>query len=185
MELQSSILEIAEQVKKRVVSPVELTRDCLKRIEKLNSTLNAFITITADSAMSQARQAEEEIQHGRWRGPLHGIPLALKDIIDTAGVRTTAASALFKDRIPREDAAVILQTIAGFDTGDINSEDVPVADYVAGLGSHPKTPRIGVPRAYFFESLDPEIESAAKRALSVLTKLGANVREIEVEAPTD
>src|SRR5438876_10719633 len=107
MELQSSILEIAEQVKKRAVSPVELTRDCLHRIEKLNSTLNAFITITAESAMSQARQAEEEIQHGDWRGPLHGVPLALKDIIDTAGIRTTAASALFKDRIPAKDAEVV------------------------------------------------------------------------------
>src|SRR6266566_9680393 len=107
MELQSSILEIAEQVKKRVVSPVELTRDCLQRIERLNSTLNAFITITAESARSQARQAEQDIQHGRWRGPLHGIPLALKDLIDTAGVRTTAASALFKERIPAEDAEVV------------------------------------------------------------------------------
>src|SRR5437867_412903 len=76
MELQSSILEIAEQVKKRVVSPVELTRDCLQRIERLNSTLNAFITITAESARSQARQAEQDIQHGRWRGPLHGGRLA-------------------------------------------------------------------------------------------------------------
>jgi aspartyl-tRNA(Asn)/glutamyl-tRNA(Gln) amidotransferase subunit A len=83
------------------------------------------------------------------------------------------------------DAAVILQTIAGFDTGDINSEDVPVADYVAGLGSRAKKLRIGVPRAYFFESLDPEIESAANQALSVLTKLGGDIREIEVEAPTD
>ncbi|HTE91413.1 MAG TPA: amidase [Terriglobales bacterium] len=301
--MQSSILEIAEKLKKRAVSPVELTRDCLARTEKLNSTLNAFITITADSAMSQARQAEDEIQHGRWRGPLHGIPLALKDIIDTAGVRTTAASALFKDRIPREDAevvrrlkdagavllgkqnlhefayggssmvsyygevhnpwdpsciaggssggsaaavaaglcygaiatdtagsirepaalcgvvglkptygrvstrgviplswsldhvgpiaatvsdaGVILQAIAGFDAGDINSEDVPVAGYVAGLGSRPKTLRIGVPRAYFFESLDPEIESAVNQALSVLTTLGADIRDIELEAPTD
>ena len=105
--MQSPILEIAEKLKKRAVSPVELTRDCLERIEKLNSRLNAFITITAESAMSQARQAEEEIQHGQWRGPLHGVPLALKDIIDTAGVRTTAASALFKDRIPSEDAEVV------------------------------------------------------------------------------
>jgi Asp-tRNA(Asn)/Glu-tRNA(Gln) amidotransferase A subunit family amidase len=83
------------------------------------------------------------------------------------------------------DAAVILQVIGGFDAGDINSEDIPVAEYVAGLGSRPKTLRIGVPRAYFFESVDPEIESAANQALSVLTKLGADIREIELEAPTD
>ena len=301
--MQSSILEIAEKLKKRAISPIELTRDCLERIEKLNSSLNAFITITRDSAMAQSRQAEDEIQHGRWRGPLHGIPLALKDIIDTAGVRTTAASALFKDRTPSEDAevvrrlkdagavllgkqnlhefayggssvvsyfgevhnpwnpahiaggssggsaaavaaglcygaigtdtagsirepaslcgvvglkptygrvsargaiplswsldhvgpitatvsdaAVILQVIAGFDAGDVTSKDIPAADYVAGLGSRPKALRIGVPRAYFFEGLDAEIQSAVKQALSVLTKLGADVREIEMDVPTD
>jgi len=83
------------------------------------------------------------------------------------------------------DAAVILQAIAGFDATDINSEDIPVADYVAGLGNRPKTLRIGVPRAYFFEGLDAEIESAMKQALSVLSTLGADIREIQLEAPTD
>ncbi len=89
------------------ISPVELTEDCLARIEKLNPRLNAFITITAESALAQARSAEAEIRSGKWRGPLHGIPIALKDLIDTAGVRTTAASAMFKDRIPAEDAEVV------------------------------------------------------------------------------
>jgi aspartyl-tRNA(Asn)/glutamyl-tRNA(Gln) amidotransferase subunit A len=69
--------------------------------------LNAFITVTAESAMEQARAAENEIQKGSWRGPLHGIPIALKDLIDTAGVRTTAASALFANRVPNEDAEVV------------------------------------------------------------------------------
>jgi len=90
----------------RQVSPVELTQECLARIEKLNLVLNAFITITADSAMAEARRAETEITRGEWRGPLHGIPLALKDLIDTASIRTTAASAVFKDRVPTEDAEV-------------------------------------------------------------------------------
>src|ERR1700720_2444708 len=101
------IREIAEQFRKRALSPVELTTDCLARIERLNPKLNAFISVTADSAMAQARQAEAEIRRGNWRGPLHGIPLALKDLIDTAGIRTTAASALFKDRIPTVDAEVV------------------------------------------------------------------------------
>jgi aspartyl-tRNA(Asn)/glutamyl-tRNA(Gln) amidotransferase subunit A len=101
------ILEIAEQLRKRSLSPVELTKNALAGIERLNPTLNAFITVTSDSALAQARQAEVEIQSGHWRGPLHGIPLGLKDIIDTAGVRTTAASALFKDRVPTEDAEVV------------------------------------------------------------------------------
>src|SRR6266852_6353387 len=101
------IREIAEQFRKRSLSPVELTTDCLARIERLNPKLNAFITANAESALAQARQAEAEIWNGNWRGPLHGIPLALKDLIDTAGVRTTAASSLFKDRIPAEDAEVV------------------------------------------------------------------------------
>jgi aspartyl-tRNA(Asn)/glutamyl-tRNA(Gln) amidotransferase subunit A len=94
-------------VRSKKVSPVELTRECLSRIEQLNPKLNAFITVTADSALAQARQAEAEIQHDRWKGPLHGIPIALKDLVDTAGVRTTAASGLFKDRVPTQDAEVV------------------------------------------------------------------------------
>ena len=101
-----SILETSELLRKGAVSPVELTNECLARIEKLNPTLNAFITVTADSALAEARQAESEIRQGQWRGPLHGVPLGLKDLIDTAGVRTTAASLVFKDRIPAEDAEV-------------------------------------------------------------------------------
>ena len=101
------ILEISEQLRKRTVSPVELTQHCLQRITKLNPLLNAFITVTADSAIAEARQAEQEIGQGKWRGPLHGIPVGLKDLIDTAGVKTTAASALLKDRIPTRDAEVV------------------------------------------------------------------------------
>ena len=102
--IEASILQLGKLLREKKLSPVELTNDCLSRIAKLNSTLHAFITVTAESALAEARQAEEEIQRGKWRGPLHGIPLGLKDLIDTAGVRTTAASALFKDRIPTEDA---------------------------------------------------------------------------------
>jgi aspartyl-tRNA(Asn)/glutamyl-tRNA(Gln) amidotransferase subunit A len=69
--------------------------------------LNAFITVTADSALAEARQAGTEIRRGEWKGPLHGIPIALKDLIDTAGVRTSGASELFKDRIPAKDAEIV------------------------------------------------------------------------------
>jgi aspartyl-tRNA(Asn)/glutamyl-tRNA(Gln) amidotransferase subunit A len=103
------IVEISEQLRKRELSPVELTRDCLRRIERLDPLLNAFITVTADSALAEARQAEQEILDEKWRGPLHGIPIALKDIIDTAGVRTTAASALFQNRVPGKDAEIVLR----------------------------------------------------------------------------
>ena len=102
-----TIQEAAEQLRRRRVSPVELTNACLARIERLNPVLNAFIRVTADSALAQAREAESQIQRGQWRGPLHGIPVALKDLFDTAGVRTTAGSAVYKDRIPMEDAEVV------------------------------------------------------------------------------
>jgi aspartyl-tRNA(Asn)/glutamyl-tRNA(Gln) amidotransferase subunit A len=100
----STISEVASRVRRKDISPVELTRESLARIEKLNPSLNAFITVMAESALAEARQAEAEIARGEWRGPLHGIPIALKDLIDTAGVRTTSASALHEKRIPNEDA---------------------------------------------------------------------------------
>src|SRR6266853_2103257 len=84
--------EASQLVRSKKVSPVELTHECLSRIERLNPKLNAFITVTADSALAEAGQAEGEIQHDGWRGPLHGIPIALKDLVDTAGVRTTGGS---------------------------------------------------------------------------------------------
>jgi aspartyl-tRNA(Asn)/glutamyl-tRNA(Gln) amidotransferase subunit A len=104
-----SIAEISELIRRGDVSPVELTRECLDRIEELNPTLNAFITVTADSALTEAQRAETEIRSGNRRGPLHGIPIGLKDLIDTAGVRTTAGSAVFQDRIPVEDADVVVK----------------------------------------------------------------------------
>ena len=88
--------DVSRAVQKKEVSPVELTQACLERIEKLNPRLNAFITITGAAAMEEARKAEAEIARGEWKGPLHGIPLAVKDLIETAGVKTTAASAVLK-----------------------------------------------------------------------------------------
>jgi aspartyl-tRNA(Asn)/glutamyl-tRNA(Gln) amidotransferase subunit A len=104
---QLSIREAGELVRRKAVSPVELTRACLQRIERLDPALNAFITVTAVQAMAHAREAEAEVRRGKWRGPLHGIPVGLKDNIDTAGVRTTLASAVFKDRVPSVDAEVV------------------------------------------------------------------------------
>jgi len=103
----STIYELAPRLRSREVSPVELTRECLDRIDNLNPALNAFITVTAQSALAEARAAEAEITRGEWRGPLHGIPLSLKDLIDTAGVRTTSASKLHATRVRGEDAEVV------------------------------------------------------------------------------
>ena len=302
MKLHGSILELSELLRKRKLSPVELTKDCLARIARLNPKLNAFITVVADSAMAEARQAEKEIHQGKWRGPLHGIPLALKDLIDTEGVLTTAASALFKDRAPKQDAevvrrlksagavvlgkqnlhefayggsslvsfygavhnawnpehiaggssggsatsvaaglgyaaigtdtggsvrepaalcgvvglkptygrvstrgiiplsisldhagpiartvsdvAVVLQAVAGHDSQDSNSADVPVPDYIAGLREGLKPMKVGVPRKYFFEDIDPEVAAAMEHALDVLKTLAAGVRDVDLAVPT-
>jgi aspartyl-tRNA(Asn)/glutamyl-tRNA(Gln) amidotransferase subunit A len=299
----TSITETAELLRKGEVSPVELTKSCLAQIEKLNPALNAFITVTGELALAQARAAEAEISRGNWRGPLHGIPLAMKDLIDTAGIRTTAASALFKDRVPAEDAEVVrrlkeagavllgkqnlhecayggssiisyycevhnpwdpariaggssggsaasvaaglcygaigtdtagsvrepaalcgivglkptygrvsvrgviplslaldhvgpiartvadaalmLQAIAGYDEKDPNSANMPVPNYLASLREGWKPVKIGIPRKFFYDDLDPEIAGAVEQALATLKALATNLVEIEIDTPTD
>ena len=107
---QLPLLELAEAsqaVQKKEVSPVDLTQACLKEIARRDPELNAFITVTAESALAEARKAEAEITRGEWKGPLHGIPLAVKDLAETAGIKTTAASAVLKDYVPTADAEVI------------------------------------------------------------------------------
>ena len=298
-----TISELGQRLRRKDVSPVEIARDCLARIEKLNPALNAFITVTGESALDEARRAEAEILAGNWRGPLHGVPVALKDLIDTAGVRTTAASELYKDRIPEQeaevvlrlqragavlvgknnlhefayggsslvsffgdvhnpwdvgriaggssggsaaavvagmayaavgtdtagsirepaalcgcvglkptygrvssrgviplstsldhvgpltvtvqDAAIVLQALAGYDAHDSTSAQVPVTDYVSSLREDVKTVRVGVPRGYFFDDLDAEVASAAEHALRGIATLVAEVKDVQLEVPTD
>ncbi|MBM3947848.1 MAG: amidase [SAR202 cluster bacterium] len=93
-------------IKERKLSPVELTRVMLERVEKMGGTLQTYITLLRDEAMAQAKAAEAEIRRGNYRGPLHGIPIALKDNYDTKDVRTTAGSQLLRDHVPMEDSAV-------------------------------------------------------------------------------
>ena len=301
--MRPTIQQLSQQIRERFISPVELTRDCLTRIEKLNPRLNAFITVLADSALEQARRAEQEIQRGEWRGPLHGIPIGLKDILDTAGIRTTAASAQYRDRIPTEDAEVVrrlraagavilgkqnlhefayggssmisffgevhnswdtariaggssggsatsvaaglgfaaigtdtagsirlpaaycgvvglkptygrvsargvvplswsfdhvgpitnsvrdaammLQVLAGYDAGDPASVDMPVGDYTAALEKLAPKLRIGVPRAFFFDDLHPEVAAAVEKAIEVFQGLHAEIRDVKLEISTD
>jgi aspartyl-tRNA(Asn)/glutamyl-tRNA(Gln) amidotransferase subunit A len=298
-----TIVELGPRLRRKEVSPVELTRGCLDRIEKLNPALNAFITVMTESALAEARAAENEIVHGEWRGPLHGIPIALKDLIDTAGTRTTAASALHQNRVPIEDAevvrrlrragavilgknnlhefayggsslvsffgdvhnprnmehiaggssggsaaavaaglcyaaigtdtagsirepaalcgcvgikptygrvsargviplswsldhvgplaatvgdaTVVLQAIAGYDSGDVGSASVPVSDYVSGLREGTKKLRVGVPRAYFFDELDEDVKAAVEKALGVIGTLVGSVCDVQIEVSSD
>jgi aspartyl-tRNA(Asn)/glutamyl-tRNA(Gln) amidotransferase subunit A len=102
-----SIAELGAAFRARRLSPVEVTQRCLERIAQKDPELRAFITVTAELALAQARTAAAELLDDHDRGPLHGVPIALKDLIDTAGIRTTGASALFEDRVPTEDAEVV------------------------------------------------------------------------------
>lgn len=101
-----SLAQASDLIRSNRVSPTQLVEACLARIKIYNPKLNAFITVTRDLALAQARELEAEQRAGKLRSPMHGIPVALKDNIDTARVRTTAASAVFDDRIPEEDAEV-------------------------------------------------------------------------------
>ncbi|MFZ1918501.1 MAG: amidase [Terriglobales bacterium] len=302
--MNPTIKTLCRGIRAREISPAELTRDCLARIERLNPALNAFITVLADSALDQARRAEQEIFRGKYRGPLHGIPIGLKDIIDTADARTTAGSALFKNRIPAEDAEVVrrlrnagavilgkqnlhefayggssmisyfgevrnpwdtsriaggssggsaasvaaglgyaaigtdtagsirlpaaycgvvglkpsfgrvsargvvplswsfdhvgpitncvcdaglmLQVLAGHDPDDSTTVDKPVIDYTCDLDEPLPPLRIGIPRAFFFDDLDPEVAAAVEKAIQTLREMGCEMRdEIRLEISTD
>ncbi len=100
-----SIAEASRLIATKELSPVELTRAYLERIEALDPTLHAFITVTAELAMDQARAAEQDISSQGPRSPMHGIPFALKDIYDTAGIATTGHSRLTRDRVTESNAA--------------------------------------------------------------------------------
>ena len=102
-----TIAEAARLIERRRLSPVELTDALLARIEALDPQLNAFLLPTPDKARAQAREAEREIMAGAYRGPLHGIPFALKDIYCTAGIRTTSHSRICADYVPAEDATTV------------------------------------------------------------------------------
>jgi len=126
------------------LSPVEVTEYCLERIARRDPELHAFITVTADVALDQARTAAAELGRGRDRGPLHGVPIGLKDLIDTAGIRTTAACAVFEDRVPTEDAEVTrrLGDAGAVLLGKLNLHEVAYGGSgVVGAGPAARNPR--------------------------------------------
>lgn len=102
-----SLEDVAQQIAFREVSPVEVTRAVLDRIERVNPALNAYMTVTGESALAAARVAEREITGGEYRGLLHGVPVAVKDLFATKGVRTTAGSKILSDWVPDYDATVV------------------------------------------------------------------------------
>src|SRR6202020_484233 len=102
-----TIAEASAKIRSKALSPVELARSFMARIKALDPKLNSHILVLEEATLASAKQAETEIMAGGWKGPLHGIPIGLKDIYNTAGVTTTGHSALFKDHVPAEDAFTV------------------------------------------------------------------------------
>jgi len=104
----ASAAELARLIAGKQVSPVEVVRSQLERITSLDGSLKSFITVTAEAAMTAAREAEAAVLAGRPLGPLHGVPLGLKDLYDTAGVRTTGGSRILADRVPKPKSGAVI-----------------------------------------------------------------------------
>ena len=99
--------ELAGLIRAKKLSPVELTRAVLDRVERINPIVNAFCTVTADLALAAARAAERALMKGEARGPLHGIPFSIKDLHYTKDVRTMSGSFIFAERVPDVDPPVV------------------------------------------------------------------------------
>lgn len=131
-----TIGEASASLRRRELSPVELTQAFLERIEAVDGQLHSFITVLRDQALAEARAAEAEILRGHYRGPLHGIPIALKDLYDTAGVPTTCASRLHMNRVPAEDAMAVARLRAA---GTVLLGKLMMLEFALG-GNDPDSP---------------------------------------------
>jgi aspartyl-tRNA(Asn)/glutamyl-tRNA(Gln) amidotransferase subunit A len=132
---------LSELVKKKEVSPVEITKATLQRIEKYDGELKAFITVTSEEALKKAKKAEASIVRGGYIGPLHGIPIGLKDIVFTKGIRTTCGSKILADFYPREDATVVkrLERAGAIIVGKLNNHEF-------AFGATSVNPHYGTPK---------------------------------------
>ena len=296
--LDLTISELAPRIASREVSPVEVTEAALARADRLQPKLNSFITLLHERALARARELESELASGKYRGPLHGIPIGIKDNIATRGIRTTVGSLVLSDNVPEDDArvvtlceeagaivlgkenleefaagatsnnphygavhnpwgldhipggssgggganvaagvtfaslgtdlggsvrlpgtfcgvvglkqtfgrvsqrgllvtsfngdhigpmtrsvsdsALVLQAIAGYDPLDPSTVPVPVPDYLEKLGRDLSGLKAGVPSNYFFDLIDPEVESSVRNAIFALQELGVEVREVNL-----
>jgi aspartyl-tRNA(Asn)/glutamyl-tRNA(Gln) amidotransferase subunit A len=128
------IAAVAHDISTRSVSPVALTEMMLDRIARIDPKLLSYVTVLKDDAISSARQAEKEIADGRYRGALHGVPIAIKDIYDTKGVRTTACSKVRENYVPAEDSTVVRKFR---EAGAIILGKVTTHEFAFGFDSHP------------------------------------------------
>ena len=296
--LDLTISELAPRIESREVSPVEVTEAALARADRLQPKLNSFITLLHERALARARELESELADGKYRGPLHGIPIGIKDNLATHGIRTTVGSLVLSDNVPSEDArvvtlcqeagaivlgkenleefaagatsnnphygavhnpwgldhipggssgggganvasgvtfaslgtdlggsvrlpgtfcgvvglkqtfgrvsqrgllvtsfngdhigpmtrsvsdsALVLQAIAGYDPLDPSTVPVPVPDYRERVGQDLSGLKAGLPSNYFFDLVDPEVESSVRNAIAALQELGVEVREVNL-----
>src|SRR5262245_20494397 len=126
-----SIQEVAQHLSSRRLSPVALTRQMLDRISTVDTKLASYATVMADQAMAAATAAEKEINSGNYRGPLHGVPIAVKDLLYTRGVRTMAGTKVLEDFVPDEDATVVerLNAAGAIMLGKLNLTEGAMAGY--------------------------------------------------------
>jgi amidase len=131
-----SVEELSRQLHSGKLSSVEVTRSILDRIHRMNPRLHAYLTVLDESALQRAAQADTEIRAGKWRGPLHGVPLAVKDLCQTKGVLTTCASRVLRDWRPESNAAVVerLEAAGAVMLGKLNLTEFAMAWY------HPELP---------------------------------------------
>ena len=137
-----SATELAELIRTRGVSPVEATEAYLSRIEQVDPSLNAYITVTANRARAEARQAEAEIATGHYRGPLHGVPVAVKDQFCTEGVLTTGGSSILGEYVPDYDATVMarLKEAGAVLLGKLNMSEFAMGDAFHHPYGRPRNP---------------------------------------------
>jgi len=133
----ASLLDVSRLIRERQVSALEVCRAQLERIFRLDGKLNSFLAVLADSALAAAAEADAEIAAGLWRGPLHGIPIGIKDLLDVAGAPTTSGTEIFKDNVPTTDATVVarLKRAGAVIIGKVHMTEG------ATLSHHPSLPR--------------------------------------------
>jgi amidase len=133
----ASLLEVSAKIRSREVSAEAVCRDLLVRIAVLDPKLNSFLAVLADSALAEAARADKEIASGLWRGPLHGVPVGVKDLLDVAGTPTTSGTDIFRDLVPTSDATVVakLRRAGAVIIGKLHMTEA------ATLSHHPTLPR--------------------------------------------
>ena len=137
-----SVAELARLIRTREVSPVEATEAYLERIDRIDGRLNSYITVCHEEARQAAREAEQAIASGQYLGPLHGVPVAVKDQFDTAGIRTTYGSALAWDHVPDQDAVVVakLKEAGTVLLGKLNLSEYALGESFHHPGGQPRNP---------------------------------------------